>query len=632
MSLFKQVSLVLSFIFAILFILITAVSFKIIKDSTEKSLYENVQNSVSSISLSITNSGTDISSIKTVINATFDNGNYEKIVFKDTNEDIIYEVKKEIVLDEKDMPSWFISLINIDEISAKSTISNGWNILGYIEIYNDRSIFYHQIYSIFYNLIFSLLICFTILLVILFYLFKYILKPLITIKKQADAVMKNEFIIEKKLPFTSEFKSVTLSINSMINKIENMFENTNDVLKLNKELLYFDEVTKINNRKYFILKANEYLDKDNPNNKGFITIVSHRIDVLNKTLGYEKTNNILRNFAILMKEEFKKDFSVISRINGSEFVILIPNIDEKNAKEMVSIFIKKVHDTFVELENKMFVGLFKYENKKSINSIFVEMDYVISQAKLFSEKEYYFIEEIDNCKTKEQWINIINISLKEDCFELVYRNVVDINLKNMIHKTISFELNYKEENLSYKDFIASVLELDRLNDVYLYIINKVLDINKNLNESISIQLPTLFIEDLNNYSILKELFTKYKNEKNQNIIFEIEEDSFNKNLKNTFMYVNLFKEFNFGFAIFNFIANSDDYIYLKELKPKYIKASKYFLLESKQSLSVLKILTQSLDIKLIATSVTEVSELNLLSQIGINAICGPIMQNLTELS
>ena len=181
-----------------------------------------------------------------------------------------------------------------------------------------------------------------------------------------------------------------------------------------------------------------------------------RIDVLNKTLGYEKTNNILRNFAILMKEEFKKDFSVISRINGSEFVILIPNIDEKNAKEMVSIFIKKVHDTFVELENKMFVGLFKYENKKSINSIFVEMDYVISQAKLFSEKEYYFIEEIDNCKTKEQWINIINISLKEDCFELVYRNVVDINLKNMIHKTISFELNYKEENLSYKDFRESV--------------------------------------------------------------------------------------------------------------------------------------------------------------------------------
>ena len=196
------------------------------------------------------------------------------------------------------------------------------------------------------------------------------------------------------------------------------------------------------------------------------------------------------------------------------------------------------------------------------------------------------------------------------------------------HKTISFELNYKGENFPYKEFIASVLELDRLNDVYLHIINKVLKANQDKNESISIQLPIAFIEDLNNYSVLKELFNKFKKEKIQNIIFEIEEDSFNKNLKNTFMYVNLFKEFNFDFAIFNFIANTDDYTYLKELKPKYIKASKYFLLELKQSVNILKILTQSLDIKLIATSVDESNELNLLSEIGINGISGSIMQNL----
>jgi diguanylate cyclase (GGDEF)-like protein len=604
-----------------------AVSFNIIKDSAKKFLYENVQNSVSSISLSITNAGTDTSSIKTIINASFDNGNYEKIVFKDVYHNIIYEVKKEKEINQDNTPKWFIELVNINEISAKSTISNGWNILGNIEIYNDRNIFYQQTYSIFKNLVFSLLTSFILLVVILFFLFKYILKPLETIKKQADSVMNNEFILEEKIPFTTEFKSVTLSINSMINKIEKMFASTNNVLKLNKELLYLDEVTKINNRKYFILKINEYLDKDNPNNRGFISIISLKVDILNKTLGFEKTNNILQNITNLMKEKFQNEFSVIARINGSEFVVLIPNINKEDIKELISIFIKKVNDIF-ELKDKMFVGLFKYENKKSINSIFVEMDYVISQAKLFSEKEYYFIEEIDNCKTKEQWINIINISLQEDNFKLIYRDVLDINLQTIIHKTISFELNYKGENFPYKEFIASVLELDRLNDVYLHIINKVLKANQDKNESISIQLPIAFIEDLNNYSVLKELFNKFKKEKIQNIIFEIEEDSFNKNLKNTFMYVNLFKEFNFDFAIFNFIANTDDYTYLKELKPKYIKASKYFLLELKQSVNILKILTQSLDIKLIATSVDESNELNLLSEIGINGISGSIMQNL----
>ena len=629
MSLFKQVSLVILFIFTILFILITVVSFKIIKDSTEKSLYENVQNSVSSISLSITNSGTDISSIKTVINATFDNGNYEKIVFKDTNENIIYEVKKELSLDEKDTPSWFISLINIDEISAKSTISNGWSILGYIEIYNDRTIFYHQIYSIFYNLVFSLLISFGFLLAILFYLFKYILKPLTTIKKQADAVMRNEFIIEKELPFTLEFKSVTLSINSMINKIENMFENTNSVLKLNKELLYFDEVTKINNRKYFILKANEYLDKYNPNNKGFVVIISLKVDIMNKMFGYEKTNNVLLNLANLMKEEFQNDSNnLVVRINGSEFVLLLPNMDEIKVKRMLSEFIKKAYNILEIIKDKMFIGVFKYEVEQSVSALLTKMDYVISQAKLYNNKEYYFIKDINKCMTKEEWIKIINISLEEDYFKLLYRNVVDINLKDVLHKTISFELNYNQDSFSYQGFIAPILELGRLNEVYLYIIEKVLKNNKN--ENISVQLPISFVEDLNNYSKLKELVIKYRSLTNQNIIFEIEEESFNKNLDNTIIYINLFKEFGFKFAIFNFIANSDDYTYLKELKPLYIKASKYFLLESRQSLSVLKILTQSLDIKLIATSVSKISDIEILSEIGINAISGPIIQNLIE--
>ena len=155
MSLFKQVSAVLLFIFTILFVLIIAVTFGIIKDSAEKSLYENVQNSVTNLSLSITNSGTEISSIKTVINASFDNGNYEKIIFKDVDDNIVYELKKETNIEENEIPKWFINLVNIEEVSAKSTISNGWNVLGILEIYNDRTLFFEQTYEIFKNLVFS---------------------------------------------------------------------------------------------------------------------------------------------------------------------------------------------------------------------------------------------------------------------------------------------------------------------------------------------------------------------------------------------------------------------------------------------------------------------------------------------
>lgn len=166
------------------------------------------------------------------------------------------------------------------------------------------------------------------------------LNPLKTIKKQAESVMKNEFILEEKVPFTSEFKSLTLNINSMIIKFENMFENTNNVLKQNKELLYFDEITKLNNRKYFMLKANDYLDKNNPNNKGFILAFSLQMDNINKTFGYIHTNEILHKLATLFKNSFENNSNLIARMNGSEFVILIPNIDENRVKSLANIFFR----------------------------------------------------------------------------------------------------------------------------------------------------------------------------------------------------------------------------------------------------------------------------------------------------
>lgn len=616
MSLFKQVSAVLLFIFTILFVLIIAVTFGIIKDSAEKSLYENVQNSVTNLSLSITNSGTEISSIKTVINASFDNGNYEKIIFKDVDDNIVYELKKETNIEEDKIPKWFINLVNIEEVSAKSTISNGWNVLGILEIYNDRTLFFEQTYEIFKNLVFSLLISFIVLLIILSYLFNFMLNPLKTIKKQAESVMKNEFILEEKVPFTSEFKSLTLNINSMIIKFENMFENTNNVLKQNKELLYFDEITKLNNRKYFMLKANDYLDKNNPNNKGFILAFSLQMDNINKTFGYIHTNEILHKLATLFKNSFENNSNLIARMNGSEFVILIPNIDENRVKSLANIFLDEVYK-IENLEDNINFGICKYANEEDLKNLLIKIDCVISQSKLHTEKEVYFLNNVEKYKAKEEWIKIINSSLKEDNFVLIYKDIIDLKSKKVSFKTIDFELNYQNDKLSYQSFMASVLQLNKLNDIYLHIINKILKIKTNIDEKVSIQIPHFFVEDLNNYLYLKEILEKNRG---KNLIFEIEEESLNKNFSNTLMYIKLFKEFDFEFAVYNFIANSDDYSYLKELKPLYIKMSNYFLTESIQSLNILKILTQSLDIKLIATLVDENIDFSQLEELGINAV------------
>jgi len=627
MSLFKQVAIVLSVVFLILFILVVGLSFNIIKNSAAKSLYESIQNSVTGISLSITNSGVGEHSVQTILNASFDNGNYAKIVFKNTNEEIVYERKKEIALGENgDIPKWFVDFVDIGDISAITNVSEGWKLLGTLEIYADRKMLYKQIYTMFIKIFESLILIYVLLIILFHFLFTFILRPLKTIDKQAKAVINNEFIISDKVPFTEEFKSLTFAINSMIKKFESIFKNTNEILKTNKELLYFDEHSKINNRKYFILKVNEYLDKDSINNTGFLVLINLNIQDINKTCGFIKTDKLLFDLGNKMKECFIDHVNIVTRLNGSDFAILIPNSSEEFVKENLEKLIKSLK-SIEEFKNNIHFGILKYTTEDDIKKIFTKIDYTLSQAKIHTEQEYFYAKNVQNQKlrTKEEWINILNISLEKEYYQVVYRDIVDINSKEQLLKTVSFEIDFEGEIIKYGELIAPILEQNILDKVCLYIIEKVM--NSYETGLISIQLPTIFITKSSNYIKLKEILEKYKNISN-NIIFEIEEGAFNNNLNSVLGYIQLFKEFNFKFAIFNFILHSDDYNYLKELKPMYIKASKLFLLESKQHLSILKILTQSLGIKLIATSVDEISEIEILKQIEIDAVSGSVMTKL----
>ena len=64
------------------------------------------------------------------------------------------------------------------------------------------------------------------------------------------------------------------------------------------------------------------------------------------------------------------------------------------------------------------------------------------------------------------------------------------------------------------------------------------------------------------------------------------------------LYIKLFNEYGFDFGINSFIADSEDYQYLKELKPVFVKADKQYLLDTEQNINVLKIVLESLGIKL----------------------------------
>ena len=250
MTLYKQIALIVTLVFTILLITVIGVSFHVIKDSVKQELYNNAQNSVSSLSLSISNTSIEQGNIETMINASFDNGNYESIIFRNQYGEIIYQrnlENKELII-----PYWFEEFVNFEILAAKSTISKGWKIIGTLEILNDKNIAYKQLYNIALNLFVYISISCIIFLIILYFIFHKILKPLLEIQKQANQVLNNEFIIQNHLPKTKEFRVVINSINKMIKKFETIYSNATQTLIENKELMYSDNVSRLKNRRYFV--------------------------------------------------------------------------------------------------------------------------------------------------------------------------------------------------------------------------------------------------------------------------------------------------------------------------------------------------------------------------------------------
>ena len=634
MTLYRQIALIVSSVFAVLLVTVISVSFTVIKNSVKQELYDNAQNSVSSLSLSIANTSQDMSNIETMINASFDNGNYEDITFKDPNGEVIY--KRKIETKQSIVPIWFEEFVDFEIPVAKSTLSKGWKIIGTIEVLNNKNVAYSQLYEIVTSLFIYITLACLVFLVILYYLFHRTLKPLLDIQKQAALVVKNEFVVQKNLPKIKEFRVVIKSINTMVRKFETIYKNATQTLLENKELMYTDSVSNLNNRKYFVLKASEFINSESNKNFGAIIVISIKMESFNQAIGHNKADEFLYLFSQNLKLLTKIfDESLVCRTNGSEIVVMLPKLTIRKAISIVKHILhynnKKLEKFGLDIEEYgINIGILNYEKEENLSSLFSKIDYTICQAKLLSFGNYYIFDENHHVALgKNKWKQIVNDGLKNDKFNILYRKVLDTKTNEEIHNVISFNLSSGNELLSYGTLIGPIVELGMIEDVYLHVIEKaLLSKNEDNTTPISLQLCSEFLRNLDAYEKIRHLFTQTKSQIGNRMIFEISESLIGKYYENSLSYIKLFKEFGFDFGINNFVADSGDYEYLKKIKPLFIKADKQYLLDNEQNIDVLKIVLDSLDIKLIATGLNNDEELNELNRKGISIISGVIVENI----
>ena len=631
MTLFKQIALMLSIFLVVILATVLTLNFQSANTSVQDRLYEDAKNTASSLSLSLGSANGDISMMSTMINANFDSGNYLIISLVDVDDALLYERTAESEF--SDVPDWFLKNVTIEAPIASANVSAGWSQVGILNVQSDVAFAYKQLYTILINLLISFGLITISALVILYIILAAILKPLKEVQKQAEAVGRNEFILQKHIPYTKEFKDVVLGMNNMVSKVKAMFDKGNEELKRQKELEYIDPTTKLRNRKYLIDKLPEFLKID-ANSKGGVNIMTSLSGLIeaNEQIGHRDVDQLFIDIAEIFKEN-SSDYknAIIARMNGTEFSLFLPDCPSENALQIAETISKSVTETIkgYKLDTKVVyiaLGAYEYSYKQNIGQLLSSSDNALAQAKFKDYKIHLEkVQEDEESMGKDDWRAIINEAIENNNFKLVSWTAVDSKAKKIAHHALSLNLQAGDKTYYYGQFMAPANQIGLSSKIYQNVMQMIFKHpDASLNSMVcSIRLSFEYMDMRETYTELAQLLKLYANKLPFKLIVEIPDKMFRQNSTQIKEYKALFQKYSIDMGIYEFIGESSDYQYLQDLRPVYIKGeTSYFLSQSDQALSALRLITDTVGISLIASGVMDTETLEKLQAKDVYIIQG----------
>lgn len=639
MSLFKQLSIMLTLFLGIILILVMLLNFKSATEFVQNQLYTDAKNTAHSLGLSLSKvtDPKDSSTMESMINAIFDSGYYQKIALTDMDGKVIYSRENDMKV--MDVPQWFIHNVPIHNVSAKSDIMIGWIRFGTLEVSGHTGNAYRQLYSVFTDLVQTFLIVGFVVFVVLYLLLSLSLKSLIRIRNQAKAIIDNEFIIETKIPFTTEFRSVTSAMNAMVTKVKDIFDRENETLSRYHELLYRDAETKLYNRRYLVATLPDYFTLSSGT---YVLFSFDELDRLKREMGYEHYSQVINNFATHLNLVFAGiSNTLIARLNESDFFAVIPMDEVNEMRQQAQQVMDEVKEKLQSLSDgsagyvNLSCAVGEYGEYDSVKSLFSRADYVVTRAKVDGN---FTISVCDKCSdelmpSREEWRSELIQSLEESRILLAAQKVIqrDGAEESTLHEEIFLRLKDRQGTIhSAAYFIPVATSLGIVESLDRYMIEKVIvDISSGLLQgSVALNLSADFVKKYDNVEWLKNKLEVFHRDNKKTLWFEVTNMIALQELEAVHSICAVVKSFGDQFGIDHFVMPQKGASYLQIIRPDYVKSNSTYLEdilgnhESGDSRESLMNIVTSLGITIIAIAIEDGEQIERFARHGITKFQG----------
>lgn len=646
MTLFKQIIIVLSIFQTLIFGAVMWFNFSSSSEYVKEQAYTDALHTANSLGLSISSiaSMDDVSMAETMINSVFDSGYYEKIILEDMEQKILVSKEQDVIV--ANVPAWFVKYLNVEVPVATSQIMLGWTPYGVLHVKLNSGHAYYQLWTIFKDVLAVFIVVSMIGLFALQLILSIILQPLQRVKEQAEAILENDFIFQKEIPFTKELKNVVSAMNSMVKKVKEIFEKEAEAVKRYHELLYHDTVTQMYNRRYLNIKIGEYLSSEAKHAQGALILISlNDFEHLKSQLGYEQSESFIRALAEGLKEIIKEHNEYVSaKLNDTDFAILAPSssLDSfENLCEKINVMAKALTKTYALNEKEHFIniGYARYITKLDPKELFSKADFALTSSKAkgaFSINS--FVEQNSETQLvlgKEAWTHELKSAMEEKRFKLAYQNVVSIDdFSQDFQSELFVRLEDYAHHLHHAGyFMPMIMKLKLGAQLDHYVIarsRELLRENLFTCKALSINLGKEIFTQSQDWTQLEEHVHGFKKMGTQKLYFEIA-NGLDVPLDLLVKFSKYLRGFGYGLGIDNFVINKEGLDAIQKINPAYIKIQASYMIDlfgengfdaPNRSLGII---TDSMEIKVIATNVENNAQKEKLEKMGIKYIQGSLI-------
>ncbi len=631
MTLFKQLLLLISALFLMIFSINFVLSVNNIRDYLEGEAEVYAQDTATSLGLSLSPHMANETDpvIETMIKAIFDMGYYQEIKLLNVeNQPLVTLLNTTKV---EGVPDWFIQSIPMKTATAHSEINSGWNISGVISVTLNPGKGYFKLYRQAKSGFYYSLITFALATGLLLLVLRITLSPLKKIEKMAMALAEGKFETIESLPWTTEVRNVTSSMNIMSNKIEVATKNLNLKLEVIGKKLQQDQLTGLKTKTSFQTEM-KYLFLADADVEAYILMI--KIDglaTLVKELGSDSIDNFLKDFSQALKntaEKTQQGEVFVYRFVGGEFALLVKKMNLLR----VELLAKRLSAAFANLGEKYnkldiaHIGIVPFNPVGTTESILLAAQEAYEQAQLIGANRYHIRVGDDPAIGIAEWKTLVFSVIDNQKYNVTFIGTVEnLQTKQILMQEAfiqAFDKNGKE--LSIATFISIAEKFEKIIELDKGVILKVIEYieNEEIDYSVAINISTRTLKNSDFRDWLVALL-KQKQSLSQQLVFSLSAYAVTKDFSAYKEFIEFAHKLNMKVMIKRFETQSLSPELAKQLNPDFIRLARDLgegvsMDESKKDfVEAMKGIGDLLNISVLAENINSEDDFNCIKNIGI---------------